>query len=99
MYQDLTVAAHIARDTLQVSRKAGKAVREASLTLKQPNAVTETVNGVDKVVVLDFGTGSTRFLIPYSWTPTQVNVLVAMHANALLSSIFGDIAEKDEFVW
>lgn len=99
LYQNLAEDSVEARETLQFARKSGKVVREVSVTLRDPFAVVETVNGVDRTVVENFGSGSCRLLIPVSWTPAQTLVLRKLLAAALLSAPVAKCADDDEFVW
>lgn len=87
------------RETMVLSQKDGKTVREIVLTTRVPTVVEETVNGVTRRKVDSFGSMSSRALVPVDWSSDQVEVLRKIHAAALASAPYVDAAEDAVFVW
>lgn len=98
-YQNLAEVMHSGRETVRVSYKDGKTVREILVSSRMPHVVETTVNGVTRRTVEDFGTGTTKFLVPPSWTPTMIAKLRSTHAALLAAAVVQALADNGEFVW
>jgi hypothetical protein len=88
------------RETAVLSQKAdSKTVREVVLTTRIPRVVEETINGVTRRKVDNFGSMSSKLLVPVDWTDEEVEVLRKTHAGSLAVTPYTKAADEAEFVW
>jgi hypothetical protein len=98
-YQNLAETITNGRETLRMSKKDGKSVREIVVGLRIPFVVETTIDGVTRRAVENFGTGSARFTVPPSWTSEQCETLRSALAGALAAVPVKALVDNDEFVW
>lgn len=98
-YQNKVAASFDGRETLQLKLKHSTKVRTVTGDIRIPRTITETVNGVDVVRVVDYMTVRVECLIPLSWDSASAKNGRVIGSNLLANSAFALMVEQGEFVW
>lgn len=98
-YANMVESMIAGRETLVISHKDGSTIREVVLTTRVPKVVTETVDGVARKKVENFGSVSTKYLIPPTWEPEDIAKLRVIHAATQGATTVVDLTEDNAFVW
>lgn len=98
-YQDNVEVLIAGRKTAVLSHKNGKTVREGVMTTRVPNVVSTTIDGVTSRKVVNFGSVSTKVLVPHDWSPEDTQKMLDEHADAVADAKFVAVAKNNEFVW
>lgn len=98
-YQNKVAASVSARETVVLKTKSNGKVRTVNVDLKVPRAVTETLNGVDVVKVVDFATAKATLIVPIDWEAEDCKNARILLSNLLAHATIGLAVDEAEFVW
>lgn len=98
-WSNFTASSVIGRESIVLTQTSERKVRSVSVRVTKPIVVVETVNGVSKDTLLNFGTIKIEVIVPHEWTEQQVLELVTLGKNSLGDSIVLAAAKRGEGVW
>ncbi len=98
-YRDMSMSPMGVADTINYRMNDRPKVRQVSLSLRRPRAVTETVNGVTNTKMADFGSVGITVNVPVTWAEADIKDLRVMASKLLLDALVAAGVDRGEYTY